>query len=1485
MSILSSVKRWLGGRTEPIRMPLPENLPEMKSMNMAVAMRTLLGGGYTSGTWVNDHRTEAEQNIGWGHVAITAIAEQLASATYSVYQDGNRQQENQSRRKALRDEFGSISRFKAQYGTNEEALKEVESDHFLMRLLRKPNPHEPGSSFRYRQALQLRLTGTVLVWNVPSMNRTALAPLGTTCERYVIPIALTTPVMPCPDYPFGGFRVIPNTTRAVLSDPEGFVRGAPFWSYIMGKIIDAREVQKIFYPHGVWLDDGQSPTSSGAKWIDGANSVDAARFAQMRNGADPSIHLALPPGVSPTQDEMDRATQKAAAKYGGPENTGAIMITENGAEVTILSNNAKDMCYHEGFADFKAAILALHKTPPIAIGSADAGSQAGYLTSMRQWSHSAIRPLCRWLADSDTHHLAPQFGEGLTIEIEPEDINDAQETNARVQVAIAARSITKNTVNATLGFKPLEGPEGEKLAGPDPVEKQQSAANSPMDDKKPELTDLPSPSDPNDPYSGHIRGQTIKASVLDAAREGAVEGNRQFIEDKIEAIVDRAIRAKMKSIDDIVEEEKKFHKFASTQFDVPPKMSDILRMMAKQVETRDLADDGRETQFHITALYGLHDESPDPVRAAIRNVVAGSLIFGQTSIFEGDEYDVVKVEILGDFIHEVHDAIASSCVYTKTHPTYNPHCTLAYVKPGLGRKYLTLTGIEGEMFTPSSLTFSNHYREAISIPFLFGINSNAITKSKSIAIDVELAAEKTDTNPTDAQKRTGDYKKGKVNIQGLSIAIENPRGSIRSGIDHDGERWSQMMAHHYGYIDGTISEADFDPVDVFIGFHPESEKVFVIDQVIPETAEFDEHKVMLGFRSIDEASAGYAKNYPEDWDGIGGITVMSMNDFKKWLSRGDTGSQLWLQQKSRTSVVERQLALSAAYHSNGNGSATLLKSRDVSGESRGEGGKWTSSGSMVHGPTGQNHEMGSAAAAESQAKLQNNLAASEPITAEARQSLRDVGREDLAKVGEGDRSHPYFVNAEGQHKFNADDVHEAHAEVQEINGILKDHPDIKPAELTFDNFRGIQSTHDLENVKTGIENVERCNALLKDHPNIPPAKLVDDDGIMSSYDPDEVEEAVKDLKPINEILAKHGQKSVGLINDGGTIRPDVQTDLEDLRDMHSEAKKINRKLESFGLAPKVGLRVKESKDSKEVELSHDIDEIESALEMLNDFKNKKSLISEKAGSILKEFGFNGNLDSQKSFSENESRDDSCKWSAGGSNESPKKGIEGLKKKLDDHGVDHLIHEKNGIIRLDKLIVPKESRGQGIGSRAMQDIADYADETNQRIALSPDTSFGASSRSRLVKFYKQFGFKENKGRGADLSVSESMIREPKSKDAKSLGMNGTEGADGGFAIPPERAGGEIKDRMEIPEGKGYGTCPHCGADSIMRERRIDGNDQCRNGHMFPSKMTIPYDEVNPSDNANQISREAIAEQLGTTGEPMTDASGPSMKDDSADDDDA
>ncbi|AGO49031.1 putative tail protein [Cellulophaga phage phi13:1] len=151
----------------------------------------------------------------------------------------------------------------------------------------------------------------------------------------------------------------------------------------------------------------------------------------------------------------------------------------------------------------------------------------------------------------------------------------------------------------------------------------------------------------------------------------------------------------------------------------------------------------------------------------------------------------------------------------------------------------------------------------------------------------QKADNQTNQDPTDNQKLAGNYKKGKITINGISISIENPKDSIRSGYDSDGKYWESSMKYSYGYINGTIGK-DGDPLDVFLSDNLDSNlDIFVIDQVDQKTRSFDEHKIMIGFENEEKAKQAYLDCYEKDWKGFGDISKFSLSKFKSWIKNKD----------------------------------------------------------------------------------------------------------------------------------------------------------------------------------------------------------------------------------------------------------------------------------------------------------------------------------------------------------------------------------------------------------------------------------------------------------------------------------------------------------------------------------------------------------------------------------------------------------------------
>lgn len=429
--------------------PAPKRAPRAKSLGKTQAstglsvIRAALSSGQP-GQWSSDHRAESEKFTGSDYIAIHAIAMQFAQATAKVYDDSRPGRV----RKSLRKSYGA-----------DDSTRCLPETHPLVKLLSRPSPKQSGSLFRYECLLQWRLTGAILIWNVPNIK-------GQTVERYVIPTGVALPTPPTAGLPTGGWYVQPAlASRWVAArDPEGYVENRGF-SACIGKVIPSEQVQVIRMPHPLWKDDGQSPVAAGALWKDSADQIDLARWGQLHNGADGSLVFSLDKEVQPTNDELDRIKAKLKEQYGGAKKAGTIIVVTGGVTVTPVSTTPKDMAYDVGFTQLRDATLAMHGVPGMAAGIVSATGREGLYAPLLQFTMLTVQPLLSILAEEDTINLAPQFGANLTIELEAASIDDPDLLDSEIASDVAAGAILVDEVRALRGRPPLANGAGQVIAG------------------------------------------------------------------------------------------------------------------------------------------------------------------------------------------------------------------------------------------------------------------------------------------------------------------------------------------------------------------------------------------------------------------------------------------------------------------------------------------------------------------------------------------------------------------------------------------------------------------------------------------------------------------------------------------------------------------------------------------------------------------------------------------------------------------------------------------------------------------------------------------------------------------------------------------------------------------------------------------------------------------------------------------------------------
>ena len=144
--------------------------------------------------------------------------------------------------------------------------------------------------------------------------------------------------------------------------------------------------------------------------------------------------------------------------------------------------------------------------------------------------------------------------------------------------------------------------------------------------------------------------------------------------------------------------------------------------------------------------------------------------------------------------------------------------------------------------------------------------------------------------PSPEQAAAGNYQHLHREWNGLPISIETVKGGTRT--DKNGQWSVPDFPADYGRFKGTIG-GDGEHVDLFMGDHPESPHVFVLDQIDPKTGKWDEHKVLTGYESLDQAVAAYDSSF-SDGSGPsrrGKVTEMTVPELKEWLKTEGTKSE------------------------------------------------------------------------------------------------------------------------------------------------------------------------------------------------------------------------------------------------------------------------------------------------------------------------------------------------------------------------------------------------------------------------------------------------------------------------------------------------------------------------------------------------------------------------------------------------------------------
>ena len=160
----------------------------------------------------------------------------------------------------------------------------------------------------------------------------------------------------------------------------------------------------------------------------------------------------------------------------------------------------------------------------------------------------------------------------------------------------------------------------------------------------------------------------------------------------------------------LTEAKKKEYSFSSTQIDFDDNdRKKILSWSRKNIPHSKLVfndhAEGRETNTHVTVLYGLHTITPEPVQKVVKKIKPFHIKLGKISKFEGVDYDVIKVDVVSSDLFKANKELAKLPHTSKY--KYSPHCTIAYVKKGSCDHLLGQEMFKGLVIPVKEITFSS----------------------------------------------------------------------------------------------------------------------------------------------------------------------------------------------------------------------------------------------------------------------------------------------------------------------------------------------------------------------------------------------------------------------------------------------------------------------------------------------------------------------------------------------------------------------------------------------------------------------------------------------------------------------------------------------------------------------------------------------------------------------------------------------------------
>lgn len=402
----------------------------------------------------SDHLNELRHFKSWVFVGVDAIGKQWEQSEWSVFDD------------SWQRERGLLSK-----AFDTQAKKRTPAkNHPIARLLKRPNKFKSRREFLYQVAVQIRLTGACLIWDVRDQY-------GDPCEMWVIPRGWIWPMPPTPQYPLGCWRVTP-----ILSAATGWYNSLP-GTMAGGFYLDVRETIQVGRSHPLYPGEAMSPLEACSQLLDIMFQTDTATWSSFVNSIKPSMLVSIvtdgASGLPITDDQIEQVRTELTAVYAGAQNAGKFAIGNNVGMQPIQTAPA-ELDYVNGRDQNRNNTLAIQGVPPIAVGLDSDGTYSGSAAKLNAMSELVIQPDLSLFADKITHHYGDLYGEDFEVEGNAKRYDDPTlklQIAEKVATGFDKRVFTYNEYRAVLDHEPI--PDGDRMMDPDMGAMKSSGAFTP----------------------------------------------------------------------------------------------------------------------------------------------------------------------------------------------------------------------------------------------------------------------------------------------------------------------------------------------------------------------------------------------------------------------------------------------------------------------------------------------------------------------------------------------------------------------------------------------------------------------------------------------------------------------------------------------------------------------------------------------------------------------------------------------------------------------------------------------------------------------------------------------------------------------------------------------------------------------------------------------------------------------------------------------